>query len=299
MPMGYRSFLNVDPGHSLLSTVIDHINVWSGSKGISIDASLPGRHTPDPGNVITVRRGEISGAQVYRWRRERQHVRWPGQMWRTTVTALERPGAAAWLWTEIESYSMDPTETWSPTAFMSVPSVVRSLLEVLPCRDGRSVMAPGPRWVSVDDLPDMMDYLADDLRRGPIFVVSEHVPHLAYDKLWATEVMWDVVGLGTVFVLGPGVDREFNDMVGRDHAVPVGTMRTYLPNVNLDDPHDPARHLTMSRVRIDSSNPRRLSRMLGLVHRERMARSRAAFLSADALNVDRALSLRDNAAVAA
>lgn len=299
MPVGFRSFLSADPHVPLLEAVVHHVNAWSAAKGIAVDAGCPGRHIAGRDDLVTVRFEDIGGASVYRWRRERRRLAWAGQMWRTTFTALRRPGERSWLWTEIEPFEPDEHTAWHPAKFMSAPMVMKELLSAMPFRDGRSVIAPEPQDVSADDLPDLMDYLADDTRRGPIFVVSEHVPRQIGDKLWAAELMADVVGLGMVFVLGPGVDVEFNEMMGRGHAVYPGTVRTYLPKVNLDDPLDRTRHLTMSKLRIDSAHPRRLSRMLGVACRERVARSRAAFLPAEALDVDRALTLRENRAVAA
>src|SRR5690606_21666234 len=117
-------------------------------------------------------------------------------------------------------------------------------------------------------------------------VVSQHVTPPDID-VWATDVMWDVVGLGSLYLLDTEVEKEFNEMVGMRHGVPVGTMRTYLPGVNLDDHNDPQRHQILGRTRIEWTEPRRLSRIIGHAQRERAAQ---AVLPAEVLKLDERLS---------
>lgn len=82
---------------------------------------------------------------------------------------------------------------------------------------------------------------------------------------------WHLVGLGSAFLMGPGVAAEFTEMVSPAYAVPPGTMRTYLPGVDLDDAEDPTRHRILGRPRIETTDVRRLARMLGRAERDRAA----------------------------
>jgi hypothetical protein len=152
---------------------------------------------------------------------------------------------------------------------MSVPAVLRSILAELPCRDGVVPSATEPTWVHSEDLPDLMDYLADDTRLGPVYVARQGVRDAEAFRGWARDVMWEVVGLGNTFLLGREVEQEFNDMVGELHAIPEGAIRTYLPGVQLDDARDPRRHQILGAVRIDRSGPRRLAYIFGLSQRDR------------------------------
>lgn len=290
MAVGFRSFLRVDPGQSFLDTVIKHIDNWTAEKQINVDAGGPGRYALDNDNVLTIFREELGETSIYRWRRWHTRAQ-PRDVWRTTFTAVEPPHASGWLWTEIET--CDDGSTSEPTQFscMSVPRVLRGLLTELSCRDGRTDITAEPQWVASSHLPDLMDFLADESRLGAVYVASQGSRTAEEFADWATQVTWHLIGLGSVFLLDSSVATEFNEMVGELHSVPAGTIRTYLPNVDLDDPLDPRRHKILGTGRITESSPRRLAGMLGLIERIRAAH---AAIPAAAVELDRILTAREN-----
>jgi hypothetical protein len=273
MAVGFRSFLRVAPGQELLSTVIEHLGRWLASKEIHLDAGRAGQYVLDHDDLVTILRDRNGEGELYQWRRQHPDAQ-PRDVWRTTITVLERPDEPGWIWTEIET--RDDCAALGEAPFnrcMSVPSVLRGLLGELETMDGRTDIAPSPQWVTLGHLPDLMDYLADESRRGPVYLISQG--QLAYDEFerWAREITWHLVGLGTAFLLDHAVEGGFNEMVGPSHAVPHGTMRTYLPDVNLDSPEDPLRHKILGRTRIVATDTRRLARMLGRAERDRAART--------------------------
>lgn len=286
MAVGFRSLLRIDPGQPVVDAVVKHITEWSSHKEINLDAGAPGRYDLDYDNVVTVVREESEDTTLYRWRRAHQYPR-PGEVWRTTFTAVENPTATGLLWTEIETVDDGSTGDPSLLPYMSVPRVLRELLAVLDCRDGRTATGAEPQWVCASHLPDVMDYLADETRLGAVYVASQGQRAAETFTDWAVQVSWHLAGLGSVFLLDNAVTHEFNEMVGRAHAVPPGTVRTYLPHVDLDDPVDPQRHRILGVGRITQSNPRRLSGILGTVARTRVANCP---LPAEVAEVDRILS---------
>lgn len=290
MAVGFRSFLRVDPGQSLVETVIGHIARWSMAKQIDIDPAVPGRYRFADDNVLTIVREHSGNDQIYRWRRVHEAaVR--GDVWRTTFTAVERPDAPGWLWSEIETVDGNRPDPSSPFACMSVPRVLRDLLGKLTCYDGKTEMTAEPQWVAPHHLPDLMDYLADDSRLGAVYIASQGARDTDSFVDWATQVTWHLIGLGSVFLLDNTMNREFNEMVGAGHAVPSGTIRTFLPRVALDDPRDPQRHKILGIGRITESSPRRLAGMLGLIERTRGAESA---LPAEAVELGRTLLARED-----
>lgn len=293
MSVGYRSFLHADPGQDLVDVVIQHLRQWMTSKDIDVPADCPGKYPLANGNVITVVDERHAEGRVYRWTR-RHHDAYPGEVLCTTITAIEGADSSGWLWSEIET--RDNPHSTDPRLFpcMSVPRVLRALMGVLSFRDGRTEVAAEPQWVCSRHLPDVMDYLADESRLGSIYVASQGaVPQERFEH-WATEVTWNLVGMGSVLLLDNTVTSEFNEMVGEHHAVPVGTMRTYLPNVDLDDPEDPYRHRILGTARISLTAPRRLAGMLGLAARVRAAQ---APLPPDVIGLHQILLARENDAV--
>ncbi|GAA4662656.1 MULTISPECIES: hypothetical protein [Amycolatopsis] len=271
MAVGFRSFLRVAPGQRLLDTVIEHLGTWLASKEIHLEAGRAGQYVLDHDDLVTILRSQAGGGQLYRWRRQHPDAQ-PRDVWRTTITVLERPDEPGWIWTEIETRDDCPALGEAPfNRCMSVPSVLRGLLAEIEALDGRTEIAPSPQWVTLGHLPDLMDYLADETRRGPVYMISQgQQPRDEFER-WAREVTWHLVGMGSAFLLDPAVEAGFNEMMGTGHAVPPGTMRTYLPNVNLDDPEDPLRHRILGRTRIVGTDTRRLARMLGRAERDRAA----------------------------
>ncbi|WP_053205577.1 hypothetical protein [Jiangella muralis] len=267
MSVGFRSFLEVEAG-PCVATVIEHMERWSKTKEIGIHAGAPGRYVLDPDDVITIARHENDGRAVYRWRRLHPFAQGRTEIWRTTITAVEDAGRPGWLRTEIE-VADDDGDPPARVPFMSVPAVLRSILADLSCLDGVVPSATAPTWVDSADLPDLMDYLADSSRLGPVYVARQGKRDTEAFYSWAADVMWEVVGLGNAFLLAGEVEHEFNEMVGELHAIPDGAIRTYLPGVQLDDPRDPRRHQILGSVRIDRSGPRRLAHIFGLSQRDR------------------------------
>lgn len=295
MSVGYRSFLHAEPGQHLVDVLIEHLNRWMAEKDINVDAGSPGKYTFSNGNVIVVIEEAHNEGRIYRWTRRHQNAH-PRDVLRSTITAAEDRYSRGWLWSEIETQDDDPSSIPTPFSCMSVPRVLRSLLGALSFRDGRTEIAAEPQWVSSRHLPDVMDCLADESRLGPVYVASQGPA--AQDRFghWVTEVTWHLVGMGSVLVLDNAVAAEFNEMVGERHGVPAGTIRTYLPNVNLDDADDPRRHRILGTTRINLSEPRRLAGMLGLA-----ARIRAAQLTLpdEVAELDRLLLHREKEAVPA
>ncbi|GHF44331.1 hypothetical protein FHX82_001872 [Amycolatopsis bartoniae] len=272
MAVGFRSFLRVAPGQALLDTVIEHLGRWLASKEIHLDADRAGQYVLDHDDLVTVLRDHVEGGQLYRWRRQHPDAQ-PRDVWRTTITVLELPDEPGWIWTEIETRDDCPALGEAPfNRCMSVPSVLRGLLAEIEALDGRTEIAPSPQWVTLGHLPDLMDYLADETRRGPVYMISQgQQPRDEFER-WAREVTWHLVGMGSAFLLDPAVELGFNEMVGSGLAVPPGTMRTYLPEVDLDNPEDPLRHRILGRTRIVGTDTRRLARMLGRAERDRAAK---------------------------
>ncbi|WP_236796613.1 hypothetical protein [Amycolatopsis sp. GM8] len=272
MAVGFRSFLHVTPGQQLLGTVIEHLVRWLATKEIHLEAGRAGQYVLDHDDLVTVLNSRAGGGQLYQWRRQHPDAQ-PRDVWRTTISVLERPDSPGWIWTEIETRDDGTGLGEAPfNRCMSVPSVLRGLLGELEVCDGRTEVTPSPQWVALGHLPDLMDYLADETRRGPVYMLSQgHQPREEFER-WAREVTWHLVGMGSAFLLDPAVEAGFNEMVGAAHAVPPGTMRTYLPDVDLDNPEDPLRHRILGRTRITATDTRQLARMLGRAERDRAAR---------------------------
>jgi hypothetical protein len=269
MGVGYRSYLNVADGEPLVETVTKHLAEWSELKGIDAPPEEPGRYPVRENDVISVLHEMDGAGRLFRWRREHLRPQATSQMWRSTITAAEYPDRQSWLWTEIEHSQTGTTHPYGFQNFMSVPGFLRAMLSDLACFDGRTPMTLEPCWATSAGLPDLMDYLADESRRGSVLVASHTAKPADVLYNWAAHVTWELAGLAVIYLLDAESEREFTEMVGVRHAVIPGTVRTYAPGVDLDAPDDPRRHRTLSRERIDYSQAKRILQILGFAQRHR------------------------------
>ena len=79
--------------------------------------------------------------------------------------------------------------------------------------------------------------IARDGSRFAFVAGSDAESAIPFDP-WARQVgMWakEVSGLGKVFVLDPAATLAFQQRVGPELAAPAWAIRTYRPNVQLDD----------------------------------------------------------------
>lgn len=292
MSVGFRSFVHAAAGQDLVAVLIDHLNSWMASKAIGVDAALAGQYLLEHGNVITVIDEARGAGRLYRWTRWHPQA-FPREVSRSTITAFEHPDEPGWLWAEITAADEPAPRSSLAPPCMSVPRVLRTLFGALSLTDGRTEIAAEPLWVTSRHLPDVMDYLADETRLGPLYVASQAAMPAEDFENWVAEVTWHLTGMGSVLLLDDAVEVEFNEMLGDEHAIPHGTIRTYLPGVDLDDAMDPRRHRILGTERIRTTEPRRLAGMLGLAARMRAARLR---LPAEVLALDSHLRAVESAA---
>jgi hypothetical protein len=272
MAVGYRSFLSVEQDEPVVDTVRAVVRRWARNKGIDTPSDMPGWYLRDGNDAITVLDERVGETRLYRWRRHHPYAAGSREMSRTTVTAAQPATGEGWLWTEIELPRDSDYDTLGGATMMAVPGFLRELLGELPCLDGRTPVSADPQWIAPNHLPDLMDYLADESRRGAVYVLSQGERDSDEFVTWASDITWELAGLGTAFLLNDVVEPEFNDMVGPKLAVTTGRVRTYQPGVDLDDPRDPKRHQLLSADRIERHAPRALTHMLGLPQRERAIR---------------------------
>jgi hypothetical protein len=90
-------------------------------------------------------------------------------------------------------------------------------------------------------------------------------------KEWAEfvgNILQQTTGQASAYVLDPVATSTFNQRVGNEFGVRPGMLRTYLPDLNFDDPQDAARHRFLTSESISSQHPGRLRKTLSYKARE-------------------------------
>lgn len=256
MPLAYRSFFRVQDEPHLEELAVEQLHSWLRSKDWDADAILFGDVTDVAEGVVCAALLEEpkDGSRTLRHRfvQDTTHGTWITEL----TVHRDRSGADGWVWIDLENPAAGPPA--------NAPRLARNLLEVLPGRDGSHLLGAGPRIVRVDEVGTLLDALEDADRRGHLFVAGTE-PTLPLDKWtgYVDTLLKETVGLSASYVLDADATAEFNQLVPSSHRVEPGTVRTFQPDVDLNNPLESVRHRVLSTGRIVRDDVRALQRLLG------------------------------------
>lgn len=185
--------------------------------------------------------------------------------WTTEVIAHDEPGIDDWISIRV---------TNDDGRFVAVPRVARYLLEVLPLRDGLLELEDSFNVLRADRIDELVDALTDDRRHGLAFVAGSDAESAIPFDSWARQVgKWakEVSGLGKVFVLDPAATLAFQQRVGPELAAPAWAIRTYRPNVELEDKLNARQHRILGTRRLGNEPYGAIRTLLGDIARQQAA----------------------------
>ncbi|QDQ97114.1 hypothetical protein [Tomitella fengzijianii] len=203
--------------------------------------------------------------------------------WTTTVTLhLDAGGESGWVWFDIDSPEGGPQP--------KPPRIAGELLRSVTGRDGDHVLTGQARIARRTRATEILQAIEDPRRRGLLFLAGTN-DNLPLDK-WANYVrgiLRDTVGLASAHVLDAETTELVNSWLPATHRIAPGTVRTFRPGVDLDDPLDGVRHRYLTTDRIIRANRHALR---GLLAHQARALSTSAPLPRDAADVDTRLRSR-------
>lgn len=123
------------------------------------------------------------------------------------------------------------------------PRIVRTLLEAIEIRDGRTRLTGNPIRVRAGETKQVIRAITDPSRMVSVVVAGSVAPEI--DDEWAEAVgslTRQGLGVATTFVVYADAMQELEAALGSSHRVGGGRVRTYLPKVDLTDPTDSLRH---------------------------------------------------------
>lgn len=262
MTLGYRAFFNVDGSSDLLRLVDEQTYAWLTSKRWQFDALIDGavaELAPDTRGVVL----SETNADGTRTKRYRFIQGSSDNQWITELTAhAGRDSSKGWVWLEIDQPEGVRTGT---------PRLASMLVEVLAVSDGLNPLTPRPLAVGVDDVGSVIDSVLDPTRQGLLFLAGSRADSEIPLQQWTTYVsgiLKETVGLSSAYVLDAEATAEFNRAVPNSHGLREYTIRTYRPEVRIEDAGDGQRHRVLSTRSIVDDHPRYLQRLLGNRARE-------------------------------
>lgn len=297
--LGYRSYFSVagaEPGDTI-PLASGQLHAWLRSKNLDADLLVPGPAVEigDRAHArLTIEKTQDGGESIRFALRETQPVGdWVTQL----VIHDPRHGREQpWVWLDVDAPPSADGDNGQPR-WTASPRLARELLEVLDGRDHGARLNPNVETIREDDVDALVEVLAAPGRRGPVFVAGSDpsLPMHPWREL-VGKLLQQTTGLAAGYVLNPDATALFAELVGHRHAVPAGTMRTFLRGMDIGSDLDAYRHRLLTTERIVSHDTNRMIRVLGTRARDLTLEEpvpRAALRT-----LDRLLALADEAPAA-
>ncbi len=262
--LGYRTFFHVHvPDEDVIPLATGQLYAWLRKKRYDADELRSGetvRLAPEV-EALVLESSPQDGTHSLRARitENNRSGRWVTQL----TVHVPRRHEAPWVWLDIEAPDSAP---WTST-----PGLARNLLEVFPAAyDGEAELRPEPSLATVDDAEVLLDVVCDPDRRGLVMLggSNDDLPVARWHQM-VGKLVKETAGLAATYVLDGPATARFGQLIGPDHAVAPGTVRTFLPAVDPADPQDALRHRVLGTQRIVRGHEQSLTRLLGWKARER------------------------------
>ncbi|SPF69401.1 Hypothetical protein PROPJV5_2353 [Propionibacterium ruminifibrarum] len=127
--------------------------------------------------------------------------------------------------------------------YAEVPRFVRSMLDQMDCDDCGIHLGNKPRQLDVALIPTLIRELKEDDHHGLVLVAGTPAdfPFEPW-KEFIADTTKNTVGQSATYVLDVEATNYFNQHVSKYHRVDPGSLRSFVPGADFDDPLDGKRH---------------------------------------------------------
>src|SRR6516225_2406486 len=304
MAVGYRSIFSLRDSQDTVRLTAEQFRSWLALKGYGFVAVAPGVHeVAEHAQLIVTELHPQDGSRSLRYRLTESSS--AGE-WATTVTVHSNDREDDWIWVDVNA----PPSTPGPAAsherlvkdadvagawWTGVPHMVRVILSAADAHDGEMIMSARPILVTVADVDGLISAICDPGRRGTALVAAPIPPVPVPEMISHVERLTrECVGLAGIYVLDTEAAAKLEESFAPSHSVPLGAIRTFLPEADPASAVDARRHRVLLARTIAEQAPGLLAHLLG-----RASRSRALNLPlpSHVAQVDRLLSREEPAAV--
>jgi hypothetical protein len=304
MAVGYRSIFSLRHGQDAVRLTAEQFRSWLTLKGYGFVAVGPGVHeVAEHAQLVVTQLHPNDGSRSLRYRLTESSS--AGE-WVTTVTVHSDGREDNWVWVDVNAppsrpgpvasherliKDVDAADAW----WTGVPHMVRVILSAADAHDGEMIMSVRPTLVTVADVDGLISAICDPGRRGTALVAAP-IPDVPVQRMidHVERLTRECVGLAGIFVLDTGAAAKLEESFAPSHSVPLGAVRTFLPEVDPASAVDARRHRVLLARTIAEQAPGLLAHLLGRAHRSRALNLR---LPSRVAHVDRLLSREEPAAV--
>jgi len=304
MAVGYRSIFSLRHGQDAVRLTAEKFRSWLALKGYGVVAVAPGVHeVAEQAQLVVTELHAHDGSRSLRYRLTESSS---AVEWVTTVTVHCNDREDDWIWVDVNA----PLSTPGPAAsyerlvknvdvagawWTGVPHMVRVILSAADAHDGEMIMSARPVLVTVADVDGLISAICDPGRRGAALVAAP-VPDVPVSRMMghAERLTRECIGLAGIYVLDVGAAAKLEESFAPSHSVPLGAVRTFLPEADPASAVDARRHRVLLARTIAEHAPGELAHLLGRANR---SRARDLPLPSQVVQVDRMLSREEPAAV--
>lgn len=257
--LSYRTLLTINPpaGGDVVQGVIQTTMDWLRSKNLNVEALAPNSEVAVSENArvkwLAPTSTEFAGTQRLILTEGN-----PDGDWVSTLTVRQPVDGRPWFWMDVEGAE------WA-----GAPRLVSSLIDQYSCSDRGVRLTKRPVIIRPQQVDELIRLLGRPGRRTLSFIAgsSAGLPMKQW-KDFVGELLKQTVGQASGYVLDPVATILFNQRVGDGFGVRPGMLRTYLPELNVLDPQDAARHRFLTSDSIATQNVNRLRKTLSYKARE-------------------------------
>ena len=304
MAVGYRSIFSLRHGQDAVGLAAEQLRSWLAVKGYGLVAVSPGVHElAEHAHLVVTELHPGDGSHSLRYRLTESSS--AGE-WVTTVTVHRDGRADDWIWIDVNappsapgppaSYErlvkdVDAADAW----WTGVPHMVRATLSAAAAHDGEMILSAEPTLVTVAGVDDLISAICDPGRRGNALVAAP-VPDVPLPRMtdYVERLTRECVGLAGIYVLDLQAAAKLEESFAPSHSVPLGAVRTFLPEADPASTVDARRHRVLLARTIAGQAPGKLAHALGRANRRRAV---SLPLPSHVAQVDRLLSREEPAAV--
>ncbi len=304
MAVGYRSVFSLRRGQDAARLTAEQFASWLAHKGYGPVAITPGVHDVAENARLVVTELELDDGS--RSRRYRLTESSSAGDWVTTVTVCCDGADDDWVWVDVNAppsahgpaasaerlvKDVDAADAW----WTGVPHMVRAILSAADAHDGEMTMSVRPIPVTVAEVDDLISAICDPGRRGTALVAAP-IPDIPVPPMinHVERLTRECVGLSGIYVLDTEAAAKLDEALAPSHSVPLGAVRTFLPEADPASAVDARRHRVLLARTIAEQAPGKLAHLLGRANRNRALNLP---LPPPVAQVDRLLSRAEPAAV--
>jgi len=257
--LSYRTLFTINPGadEDVVQSVLGKTFEWMREKGLDAEELAVNQEVAVAAHasVKWIAPDSANFAGTHRLVLTEQS---PVGEWVSTITVRQPPDGRPWFWMDVEG------PEWA-----GAPRLVRSLIDEYSCSDRGVRLTNRPVVVRAQQVDQLIQLLRRNGRRTLSFIAgsSAALPMKEWTE-FVGNILKQTTGQASAYVLDPVATAAFNQRVGNEFGVRPGMLRTYLPDLNIDDPQDAARHRFLTSESIASQHVGRLRKTLSYKARE-------------------------------